>query len=133
MDPSDPYHAPSSDVAPTQTNSGRTTRYLLAALAFAQLLVWLFSYQSLSDLARVGAISPLALLVCLLAAASLAIAGLLVTRGSRLSLWLYAAASFFAAAVIASVPLPAVKAALLIALVSTAITWLLPGVRRGAA
>ena len=133
MDSLDPYRAPSSDIAASNNHSGRKTRYLLAALAAAQLVVWLFSYQSLSDLARVGAISPLALLVCMLAAASLAIAGLLVSRGSRLSLWLYATASFLAAAVIASVPLPAVKTALLIALVSTAITWLLPGVRRGAA
>ncbi len=133
MDPSDPYRAPSSDIAVTKAHHGRRTRYLLATLAVAQLVVWLLSYQSLSDLVRIGAISLLSLFACVFAAASLAIAGLLVIRGSRLSLWFYAAASFFAAPVIATVPLPAVKTSLLIALVSTAIVWLLPGVRRVAA
>jgi len=133
MDPSNPYRAPSSNIVATKTQGGRITRYLLATLAVAQLIVWLLSYQSLFDLVRTGAISPLSLLVCALAAATLAVAGLLVALGSRLSLWFYAVASFFAATVIVSVPLPAVKTALLIALVSTAIIWFLPGLRRGAA
>ena len=133
MDPSDPYRAPSSSTEATKTHGRGATRYLLATLAIAQLIVWLLSYQNLLDLVRTGTISPLSLLACALSAASLVIAGLLVAGGWRLSLWLYATASLFAAAVVASVPVPAVKTALLIAVISTLIVWLLPWLRRGAA
>ncbi|GAB1597181.1 hypothetical protein PAGU2638_28610 [Lysobacter sp. PAGU 2638] len=133
MESRNPYCAPGSDVSPADSPRGRTTRYLLAALSAVQVSVWLLSLQSLLGLTREGDISAIALLGCLASAAALVVAGFLVIPKSRISRWFYAASALLAASVFTSVPVPAAKTALLIGLVCSATTWLLPRSHRAVA